>query len=304
MSGSRAAAAGEDKTGGDTSDTGIEARARLMGWRPKEEFRGPAEAWRDAGEFIRRGEEELPVLRERSRAQERRLAAMDAKLSDASAVIMDMTDRVRTSDERAYKRAWADLEKERVKAIETGDVAEVRRIEADVADLETTKPKPAPEPRRPAAAPPAGDNTVHPDAIAWAKDNAWYHTDQQMRDSAVGIHQALLNSEPELPLAENLARVTASVHAMFPGRVPEARRPAPRREETEDEDNPRREEPAAVGSGRERRGGRPNPRSFDAMPKESKDQFARYAKSLDGKGKPLTKEEWAGDYWAQFEEVG
>ena len=69
------------------------------------------------------------------------------------------------------------------------------------------------------------------------------------------------------------------------------------------DDNPRRSEPAAVAASSPSRGAqRTNPRSFDAIPKESKDAFARYAKMMNGKGAPLTKEEWASDYWSQFQE--
>jgi hypothetical protein len=39
------------------------------------------------------------------------------------------------------------------------------------------------------------------------------------------------------------------------------------------------------------------------MPEASKQAFTRYAKQLEGKGAPLTKEEWAQSYWEQFEEV-
>lgn len=307
MSGARAVE--EDRPGGDTSDTGIEARARTMGWKPKEEYRGPAEAWRDAEEFVRRGEEELPVLRERSRATERRLQAVQSQLSESTAVITDLTERVRNSDERAYKRARADLLKERAAAVETGDTTKFNQVEAELVDLDTTKPKPLAE-RRAVAQPPEGSTDVHPDALAWANENPWYHSDAQMRNAALSLHTQLLQAEPDLSVKENLARVTASVSAMFPGRVgnsgglpPRRPRPPAEQDDEEPDDNPRRREPAAVGSGQERRPRDRNARSFDAMPKDSKDAYTRYAKQLEGKGKPLTKEEWAADYWSQFQEA-
>ena len=55
-----------------------ESRARAMGWVPKDQFRGPAENWRDAGEFVRRGEEELPILRERLRSTTREIERMNS----------------------------------------------------------------------------------------------------------------------------------------------------------------------------------------------------------------------------------
>ena len=38
------------------------------------------------------------------------------------------------------------------------------------------------------------------------------------------------------------------------------------------------------------------------MPNDVKTQFSRYVKMLEGKGKPLTKDEWAENYWSQFPE--
>lgn len=277
-------------------ESDVEARARVLGWKPQAEYKGPPTGWRSAEEFIRRGEEELPVLRERSRATERRLQAVQTDLQQATGVIADLTERFRTADERAYKRARADLDKERALAVETGDTAKFREVEAEIADLETTKPKPA-EARRPAAPATEQREEVHPDALAWAAKNPWYHADAQMRNAALAVHQQLLAAEPDLSVSDNLARVTETVRAMFPGRGGAAARMPPV------EDNPRRDEPAAVGSGREPSRHRSNARNFDGMPRESKEAYTKYAKAMAGKGKPLTKDEWAGDYWAQFEEA-
>jgi hypothetical protein len=279
--------------------TDIEVRARAMGWKPKEEYRGPDAGWRDADEFVRRGETELPVIRERYRATERKLAEVSGELKQATTVIADLTERFRTSDERAYKRAKADLVRERDAAIETGDKAAVHRVDAEIAEVERTAPKPvAPAPTAP---PP---QAPHPDAVEWAARNRWYQAGTDLANYAMGIHQGLLRTEPDLTVAENLERVTSAMRALYPDRIPAARaaRQTPAEQEPPD-DNPRRTEPAAVsGSSAPRGPARPNPRSFEAMPADSRAAFTKYAKAMEGKGKPLTKEEWAGTYWGQFQE--
>lgn len=283
--------------------TDIESRARAMGWKPKEEYRGPEAAWRDADEFVRRGETELPVIRERYRATERKLAEVSGQLTQATTVIADLTDRFRTSDERAYKRAKADLIRERDAAIETGDKAAVHRVDAEIAEVERTAPKPLP------AAPAAPAPTApHPDAVQWAARNPWYRPGTDLANYAMNIHQGLLQTEPDLTVAENLDRVTEAMRALYPARIPAPARAAPRTNghaepEPPDPDNPRRQEPASVSSSSAPRGpSRPGPRSFDAMPSDSKAAFTKYSKAMEGKGKPLTKEEWAASYWDQFQE--
>jgi len=285
------------------AQTDIESRARAMGWKPKEEYRGPEAAWRDAEEFVRRGETELPVIRERYRATERKLAEVSGELKQATGVIADLTERFRTSDERAYKRAKADLIKERDAAIETGDKAAVHKLDGEIAEVERTAPKPPP----PAPAAPA-PTAPHPEAVQWAARNPWYQPGTDLANYAMNIHTGLLQTEPTLTVAENLDRVTEAMRALYPQRIPPAARPAPRpngHAETDPptDDNPRRQEPAAVsGSSAPRGPARPGTRSFEAMPSDSKAAFTKYAKAMEGKGKPLTKEEWAASYWDQFQE--
>ena len=48
-------------------NTDVEARARDMGWSPRDSWRGKAEDWIDAETFVKRGTEILPILRAKSR---------------------------------------------------------------------------------------------------------------------------------------------------------------------------------------------------------------------------------------------
>ena len=57
----------EDGEDDDPPEITLEQRARAMGWKPLAEYRGDPRRWTDAAEFIRKGEEELPVLRDQSR---------------------------------------------------------------------------------------------------------------------------------------------------------------------------------------------------------------------------------------------
>src|SRR6185436_4853984 len=89
-------------------NTEVEGRARRMGWRPQEEFRGPKDKWVDASQFVERGETELPVLRERFRALddkftrlERENSKLSHKIEDQTTVLKEFRDYSRQGEERA-----------------------------------------------------------------------------------------------------------------------------------------------------------------------------------------------------------
>ncbi|HUY05015.1 MAG TPA: hypothetical protein VMV33_17185 [Rhodocyclaceae bacterium] len=339
--GDAGAGGGDDAGGGGEDDAAVEARARKHGWKPLAEFRGDPKVWRSAAEYLARGDEELPILRERLRTIEQRSERAEARAraaeklqEEALAVSRDVSARLRTADERALAKARRELEARRDEAIDAADREAVRAVDRELQELETTAAPPARQP--PAADVGAGGAgaTPHPDAVAWGRRNPWFGEDSELRSVATGVHTRLLAAEPDLSLAQNLERVTAAMAAMFPDRVQGA--PARRRRDPDDEDeygaggrnerdddrgrgrdrgarddsdgDRRRRQPAAVDSGQEapsrrQRGGA---RSFANMPAESKEAFQRYRTALaskpGGKDNPLTEAEWAKTYWDQFEE--
>lgn len=301
----RGADGGNDDDG--SHELSVEQRARMQGWKPLAEFGGPRDQWRTAEDYLARADSEMPLLRSRLRAFEGRIASLDRKLQESAEVIGDMSERLRSSDERAIKRARAELEAKRREAVAMADTDAFDAAERELTELDESRPKPkngaAPAGQSNGAVPP-------PEVLDWARNNPWFHADQGLRNAATAAHVALLNSEPNLSLAENLERVTRTMRAMYPDRLGAPARRG-RGDEHEDRDRDedgerRRAEPAAVSGNRERPFKRQDPRSFERMPKEAQDAFHKYARMIAekpmGKGKPLTKEEWAKDYWAQFEE--
>lgn len=290
----------------DDADPSIEARARAQGWKPLEEYHGAPDGWRDAETYLRRGEQELPLMRERNRDLERRFIALQRSRDEDRLVLADMAERTRKSEERAYARARADVERERQEAVALGDTQRFDAAERQLKELDESKP--APPPPKPAAAPPEM-GAVPREVAEWGAKNPWFGSNPDLRERATRLHVDLLQSEPELSLTENLERVTDSMRVLYPSRIVGAARP-PRQQESEPPANepeppanPRRAAPASVGGAREGGPRRAAPNSFDAMPQDSKDAYARYARAIDGKdmgkGKPLTKEEWAKTYWEQ-----
>ena len=266
-----------------------EGRARRMGWKPKDEYRGPPGGWRDAKEFVERGENELPVLKERLRKQDQDMGAVLKRLEESREVIADLAERTRKADERAYQRAKAELEAERDRAVEAGDTARFRALERRREELEAEKPKPAP------VAQPAAQQ-ADPVVTEWVSENPWFKN-PALAAAADGIHRALLQSNPGLTIRQNLDTVTKRIRAAFPEQFPEERAT----QVEEPEENPRRRgAPDVTASSAPTVPSRAPAKSFRSLPQESKEAYAKFARQMkDGKPgwKPLTEQEWADMYY-------
>lgn len=252
-----AAAAGDQNTGGGADGGGdnngdaqqqLEARARQMGWTPKDEFKGDPSKWRDAGEFIERGEREVPLLR----AQNRRL---EAKIGELSTTVREMGEYLSKTEQRAYDRAIADLKQQRKDALAAGDGDAFDKADEQLEQL-----------KRDAAAKAAqhaqkkDDGGADPVYTEWESRNPWLK-DQELSDYAEFAAQKLRAGGERATGAEFLDLVAAKVKAQFPTKF----------------SNPRRETAQAVeGAAPARRGGG---KTYADMPAEARAACDRMAKN-------------------------
>lgn len=88
---------------------------------------------------------------------------------------------------------------------------------SDLRLVVSRQPEPAAEPV--AAAEPITEDEFA-EVHAWAQLNPWYAADMVLNMEAQIIHAGLKQRRPELPLRENLAAVTAEMHARHPEIVP------------------------------------------------------------------------------------
>lgn len=292
----------DDITRDDDTNT-VEARARRIGWVPKEEFRGDPERWAPAADFLERGERTLPILLERNRkiddklgrvekdnkALRDQLAAMDGTLKEARDTFVEFRERTANVEQRAYARARAEILAEREAAVASADPAAFRAADAKLAELDAGAPKPA------AAKKPEDDDVDRRDqrreperradqqdapqisdvARSWIAENKWFATDARASAKATALHGA--NLAAGMDEAESLEDVRASIEALRPDLF----------------ENPRRQAPGSVNPpsnpGRKQRNAG---RTFDDLPQESKDAYAKFHKQ-DPK---FTKEDYLRDY--------
>lgn len=301
--------AAQTAAGDDAHDDAakIEERARRIGWVSKDEFRGDPEKWTPADEFLERGERTLPILLERNRKIDDRLgksekdnkalrdqlSEMNGTLKEARDTFVEFRERTANVEKRAYERARAEIIAERDAAVASADPAAFREADARLTDLDKNAPKPAPAPKAPAKAEGEDDDTARREdrrepakrteapqisetTKAWVAENPWFTSDQKAADKAIRLHGA--NLAAGMTEEESLEDVRDTIEATRPDLF----------------ENPRRTAAPAVrtptGSGGRQQRGRG--KTFDDLPQDAKDAYARFAKQ----DKKFTKEDYLRDY--------
>lgn len=284
-----AAAAPQDGAGGtpgtastqEPDHAAIEARARVLGWKPKEEFTKAPEHWVDAGEFIERGEQELPKLRGSLHILEGRVGQL-AKTNEAlvrtntelQETMIEFRDFAAKGEERAFQKAKRELEAQRNAAIASADVDGANAVQAEIDKLE--EPKPVQRPTA-TATPPAA--TGDPVTVAWIDANPWFN-EPELRGVAVAIEASIARANPEMTTEKRLAEVKRRTMAANPERFA----------------NERREAPAAVAASGGTGGGKPRGKSYNDLPAEAKKACDKFVKTIPG----YTKEKYIASYdWSE-----
>ncbi len=196
--------------GGEDEAQGIEAKAREDGWRPRSEWRGDPEDWVPADEYVRQGDPKYlrSALREQ-RKEVRKLAK--ARETDAKQ-FAERLDRFEAMNKAQRAKLYGDIETARRQAVEAGDTAEydrLNKVEADLYEQEQAAGKAT------AKAEKQGDEP-HPDVQAWVEENPWFTRSKPLNLAAQAIHEQLLEDEPGLSIAENLAKTKREVMKRFP----------------------------------------------------------------------------------------
>ena len=106
----------------------LEAQARAMGWKPQEEFKGPAEKWVDAGEYIRRGEEVLPIVRNENRKLHDQVTALNGQIAQLTAALNESKTSM-----SAFAEFQAEMLETKLKEQRTALMAQIREAR-DVGD--------------------------------------------------------------------------------------------------------------------------------------------------------------------------
>lgn len=237
-------------------------KASRLGWKPKDEFRGDPEKWTSAKEFLKRGEEQLPLVKAELRRMQQRYESLEKTTKN-------LAEHHKRTEEMAYKRAVEDLRKQRAEAISELDGHRVNEIDDKLEELRNNKP--------------AADTQSVSEQPAfvneWLAENAWVQ-DLEGQAIAEALATKIAKQHPELfGKREILEKVTEEARRKYPQLFPEL-------------ENPRRAQPAAVASGASAKA-KPKKTAAD-LPQDARDAMRDFVKRGF-----MTEAEYLKDYFGE-----
>jgi len=174
----------------------IEERASHMGWKPQEEYKGDSENWTDAEAFVKKGEEELPILRANMRKLGTDYHATQNELKSIKASMNSFID----------------------KAVESKLKAAEKKIEEGAVDGDIEKVKEGKEELKEAMKQPKPEATMPLETQQFMSDNSWYGTDKEKTEYATFLDGTSQGSS----LTEHYANIAKKVDKHFAASPPKA----------------------------------------------------------------------------------
>lgn len=247
-------------------------RAKLMGWVPKEEFKGDESRWRPADEFVSRADELMPIMKAQLRKYETELSGLKTTIEEQKKTTEKLVKMGETVSQQAYERAKRELVQQQMEAVATGNVTAWERLEGEKEKLVKPEPIPVPENRV---------EPLNPDFQQWHQGNDWYLKDEDMTMFANTYGQKLAKDTPNLPYPQWLANVEDKIKKAFPHKFT----------------NPKRDAASIVDSGAGRTGGVTSTRakSYNDLPADAKKQCDIYVRD----GLIKTREAYTKSYFGE-----
>lgn len=180
-----------------------EAEAAVYGWVPKEQFKGDPDKWRPAEEFVRRGEEILPIVRK----QNEKLNAKVAELEETNKRMSAMFEKTLAKQREEANRQIDTLKAAQRQAIKAGDDAKADQIEQQIDVLK--------EEAKGDAQPTA--TTVEELTRDFAKANTWFVEEPDMQEYAVKVSESNAAMNNGISFEDNMKFVVSAVRKKFPG---------------------------------------------------------------------------------------
>lgn len=188
-----------------------ETRAMEDGWRPESEWEGETKDWIGAKEFNFRGE-----LMSRISSQTAQLTATEKKTDELTKALQILGEHHKKTSETEHKRILGALKREKVLAMENGDVEETVELDDKIADLKESKK--VEEAQFVEAKQTQEANGVPPEVTSWLSDtdNAWYHTDPVRKGAADALSDAYVLANPGAPVIDMLKHVDKVIRQEMP----------------------------------------------------------------------------------------
>jgi len=198
------------------SERNWEAEAKEMGWVPQDQFKGDPEKWRPADEFVRRGEDILPIVRK----QNEKLHGELKELRETNERMSRMFEKTLARERGEAERRIEALKAESRLAVKAGDDAKADQIDQQIESLKQ-EAKEAPKAKTYADFPedyqPTEDSPEHNALRAgFMAANPWMVEEPDMADYAVRVSELNAAANPGIGFKANMKAVEAAVRKKFP----------------------------------------------------------------------------------------
>jgi len=246
----------------------VEERARNMGWLDKEEFEkvgGNPDQWRPADEFLERGENIMPILKERLTKLEDSLSAKSSQLEKVTNSLTKFAEFHKGTYKRAYEKAKRDIQIVMQQAREDGDFEAYEAAVNEKTRLENEEKQISGE----------QSTDVVPEFYDFQKANPWYGKDLAMTvfiDAIGGDIAKRVSNDVEF-----YAELEKAARQEFPHKFT------------------RVTANAVEGGGGSSDGGSNNKKTWRDLPKEAQEAYIREFSSIPN----FTKEQYAKDFFSQ-----
>lgn len=238
----------------------FESEAREQGWRPKDEWSGKPENWKDAKAYVEYGDTNRRLSKIEERI-EKEVAERVSKLEKVHSKTVEKLTKIHNDE-------IANLKAQKTDAVKAGNVKLVEAIDEEL------------DKRRDDA--PLTDDPQSKKAEsekAFAEANPWYGSNRKMTAFARGLSNDLNVDNPSMSYEDNIRAVLVAVREEFPEYF---------------EKKPAANGHAAVEGGSENPGAAPRTNTlFAKLPPEAKAQCAKDVKA----GVYKSNEEWAAAYF-------
>jgi hypothetical protein len=241
----------------------VTLKAQEMGWVPQEEWKGDPEKWRPAADFVDRGENILPILKDR-------VNKLEADLKIALKSNQKEIDRIKAE---SYAKAKAEYD-EKINHLNELEANAIKNSDGD-AYLQIKKVK---ETVKPPEVEVSGESEEFKN---WKDKNPWYQEDKELAEYADFLsHKIVMEKNGHVPdITEALAEMEKRTKAKFPEKFK----------------NARRDDPGAVESGS--LATEHTTKRFVDLPADAKNQYKRLAEKFKAQGREFTKESYAQAYF-------
>lgn len=296
-----------DDNGGDEGDTeeqkrlaAIELKARSQGWFPEAEWdeerakrtnrKKPAH-FLSPEDYLKQVDTNTPLLRSQLRRMETTIDDLKKKNEDMHGIFEYQQKRAKEAIAKARKEGREEAEREIDEAIDEGDKAKGKAARAKLADIEKEEREELiaerPAKKEDPAEEPGDDDEpkrkpLHPTLQGWIDENAWFNKDMALQAVMIQFNNELQAKSPGMDMRARLDQAKRMTKNKFPEKFGI---------------NPRR---TANGGGLEPgndKGAGRGERTFEALPREDREMYARHKAQFEAKGGTYTKEEFLKAYF-------